>query len=133
MVNSSEYFNDQNDWKFDEMANDFIPEFEKFDEEAKEYIKPLIEQQETKTRPSLFSDSFASKKVARTSTQPDSDVSMKGISRICRAVECLQNLRNFVDKRDNSILRELFDKFDEQLSLEIESHLTRRITKLTQM
>ena len=35
--------------------------------------------------------------------------------------------------RDNSLLVELFDRFDEQLSLEIEGHLTRRMTKLSQL
>ena len=32
-------------------------------------------------------------------TDTEREKEMRGISRICRAVECLQNLRNFVDKR----------------------------------
>ena len=54
---------------------------------------------------------------------------LTGLMRICRATECLNNLRNFVIRRQNVKLDELFERFESAVSLELEQALMRKLKR----
>ena len=118
------YYEDESQWNFNDMANDFNSNFDHEEVEEEEEEQEYEEHEGNHYRRSNFNQQLTIEnhdaainetlqldtaeessllsaeqvKVARV-TESDDYARMKGISRICRAVECLQNLRNFVAKR----------------------------------
>lgn len=59
----------------------------------------------------------------------DEPRALAGLTRICRAAECLNNLRQFVVRRANVQLDELFERFESVVSIEMEKTLTRKLKR----
>ena len=67
-------------------------------------------------------------------SEPENEASeepkaLSGLMRICRATECLNNLKSFVSRRQNEQLDELFERFESAVSLELEQALMRKLKR----
>ena len=51
----------------------------------------------------------------------------QGINRLCRSIDCLNSLSEFVANRNNERLQELFNMFNEEFSNTIEKQLIKRL------
>ena len=54
---------------------------------------------------------------------------MSGLTRLCKASECLVHIKHFVERRNNEQLTELFEAFEQLFEEEIEQALVTRLTK----
>ena len=59
----------------------------------------------------------------------DEPRALAGLTRICRAAECLNNLRQFVARRASVQLDELFERFESAVSIEMEKTLMRKLKR----
>ena len=89
---------------------DYLPQYEDETMTVIQESNHVKSQNNGRQRTKLFDQSFARRErlngargrsisFGSEATDTEREKEMRGISRICRAVECLQNLRNFVDKR----------------------------------
>ena len=54
---------------------------------------------------------------------------MSGLTRLCKASECLVHIKHFVERRNNEQLSELFEAFEQLFEEEMEQALVTRLTK----
>merc|ERR1712157_490590 len=54
---------------------------------------------------------------------------MSGLTRLCKASECLVHIKHFVERRNNEQLIELFEAFEQLFEEEMEQALVTRLTK----
>ena len=54
---------------------------------------------------------------------------MSGLTRLCKASECLVHIKHFVERRNNEQLSELFQAFEQLFEEEMEQALVTRLTK----
>lgn len=54
---------------------------------------------------------------------------MSGLTRLCKASECLVHIKHFVERRNNEQLNELFQAFEQLFEEEMEDALAKRLAK----
>ena len=62
-------------------------------------------------------------------TQGGQWAGMSGLTRLCKASECLVHIKHFVERRNNEQLTELFEAFEQLFEEEMEQALVTRLTK----
>lgn len=96
------------------MQNDFVPVY---DDESEESIELTVV------------DNNAGSKVEKNSMRKsigfaDND---KGLNKLCKSVDCLNTIADFVAVRPNPRLQELFEAFNAEFSKTIEDQLLKRL------
>ena len=103
------------------MQNDFVPSYDDEPEEIEETEVVPVHHQRGKSTWKIPNQNDAT------------SVDTRGINKLCKSVDCLNTISEFVTSRRSDHLQELFDAFNTELSKTIEDQLVKRLTKFAEI